>query len=921
MVKKAAEATPNHLLRAARKERGWTQKGVADRIGAALSLSVSRWESGTAFPSAHFIEQLCLLFGKSPRELGLLHDDADTSAATALLSSAPTQDMVASASLVSSSLWNVPYRRNPFFTGREDLLKLLHDKLTTESAAALTQSQALSGLGGIGKTQLAVEYAYRYRDAYRAIFWVRAASRDTLIVDFVSLASLLALPEQGAQDQQLIVAAVKRWLTFHKEWLLILDNADDLLLASDFLPVGGEGHILLTTRAQATGTIAPGVAVEKMESEEGILLLLRRAKVLAPDASLETVDATVRAKARAIVLKMDGLPLALDQAGAYIEETGCGLSEYLDLYQQRRMDLLKRPSSVSSEYPHTVASTWSLSFQQVERTNRAAGDLLRLCAFLDPDAIPEELITAGAPVLDPPLQSVAADVFELHEAMEALRKFSLVRRNPDLKVLTIHRLVQVVLKHGMDEQSRRQWAERTVRAVNAAFPKVSFVTWDNCRHCLPHVLVCAELIEQYSLSFPEAGRLLNEAGWYLRERAMYTQAESLLRKALTLREQVLGPEHPDTATTLNYLAQLVEENQGKYAQAEPLYLRSLTIREQALGPEHPDTADTLDNLAILYYFQGKYAQAEPLHLRTLAIKEKALGPEHSDTADTLNNLALLYHRGQGKYTQAEPLYQRALAIYVKVLGPEHPYNAAVLDNLAQLYQAQGKYAQAESCYQQALAIREQTLGAEHPHTATTLNNLGRLYQAQGKYAQSEPLYQRALAIDEHAMGPEHPRTIAILNNLALLYENQGKYSQAETLFQRALSIREKALGLEHPDTADTLDSLALLYKAQGQYTQAELLHLRALAVREKVLGPEHPNTATTLYNLALLYQAQGLDEQAKPLYQRALAIREQVLGPQHPDTADILDSLALLYQAQGQYTQAEPLHQRALAIRENVQGP
>ncbi len=463
MVKKAAQATPNQLLRQARLEHGWTQKDVADRIGAPLNLNVNRWERGTSKPSAYYIQKLCEVFGKTPAELGLLssqlqEDDSST-----------TQDQQpVSASLEPRRLWNVPFRRNPFFTGRTELLTTLHEQLNKDHSTALTQSQALTGLGGIGKTQTALEYAYRYRDSYDAVFWVRAASRETLIADFVTLAHLLDLPGQDASDQMLVVAAIKRWLEHHEGWLLILDNADELHILTDFLPAEGAGHILLTTRAQATGSIATSLSVEKMETRESMLLLLRRAKLLAADEPLDNTSRITRAQVQRIVHELDGLPLALDQAGAYIEEVDCSLAEYLAVYERRRLDLLKRQSKLaSSDYPYTVASTWSISFEQVEQECPAAAELLRLCAFLDPDAIPEAIITEGSNVLGSILASLATDPLLLNEAIQTLRRYSLIKRDPEAKVLNMHRLVQVVLKDGLDEQTKQQWAERTILAVNA----------------------------------------------------------------------------------------------------------------------------------------------------------------------------------------------------------------------------------------------------------------------------------------------------------------------------------------------------------------------------------------------------------------------------------------------------------------------
>jgi hypothetical protein len=442
-------------------------------------------------------------------------------------------------------IWNVPFRRNPFFTGREDILQRLHNTLHQEKAAALTQPQAISGLGGIGKTRTAIEYAYRHQDDYQAVLWAKAESRETLVSDFVTIAHLLSLSVKEEQD--LIVRSVKRWLQDHTGWLLIFDNADDLTMVRDFLPSGGKGHILLTTRAQATGRIAQRIQVERMEPDEGTLFLLHRAMILDPNAPLAAASISDQDTAREIALLMDGLPLALDQAAAYIEETRCSLSDYLHLFQTRQEELLKRRGGLvtNHDHPDPVATTWSLSFKRVQQANPAAADLLQLCAFLDADMIQEEIIIKGASELGPVLQSVAADPIKLDEAIGALLAYSLVRRTPN-HTLTMHRLVQAVLKYGLQKDAQRLWAERTVRAVSQAFPEVERENWLQCQQYIPHVLMCAKYIDQWEMAFPEAALLLNNAGVYLTESAQYEQAEPFLQQALSIREQVLGPDHPDT---------------------------------------------------------------------------------------------------------------------------------------------------------------------------------------------------------------------------------------------------------------------------------------------------------------------------------------------------------------------------------------
>jgi tetratricopeptide (TPR) repeat protein len=452
----------------------------------------------------------------------------------------------------------------------------------------LTQPQAISGLGGIGKTQIAVEYAYRYKQEYRSILWASAASYDTLLLDFVAIASVLELTEKQAQDQNITVTAVKRWLATHEKWLLILDNADELEVLNDFLPIGATGHILITTRAQATGTLAHALEVQEMDQQEGMLLLLRRAKVLASDAPLHQASEKDQAKAKAIVLAMDGLPLALDQAGAYIEETGCTVASYLEQYQRRQLDLLKRRGNAGIEHREPVATTWSLSFDNIEHLNPMAADLLHLCAFLAPDAIPLEMIAAGARHLGPSLRPIAKDLSLLDEPIAVLRRYSLVRRDPDDNTLSMHRLIQAIIKASIKSKTQRQWAQRTIQGVNEAFPIVNMETWPQCKRYLPHALTCATLINHYLLALPEAAQLLNQAGYYLQNHAFYEQAEPLFQQALAIRQKVLGPDHPDTARSLNNLAALYY-NQGKYEQAEPLYQQALAIWQKVLGPDHPST--------------------------------------------------------------------------------------------------------------------------------------------------------------------------------------------------------------------------------------------------------------------------------------------------------------------------------------------
>ncbi|HEX8129298.1 MAG TPA: FxSxx-COOH system tetratricopeptide repeat protein [Pyrinomonadaceae bacterium] len=688
------------------------------------------------------------------------------------------------------AVWNVPHTRNPFFTGRTQVLDDLSQALIATGKAAL------SGMGGVGKTQTAVEYAYRHRGEYKTVLWAKADSEDALKAGYAAIASRLKLPEKDETDREKVVLAVKRWLEAQTGWLLILDNADELKLVSDLLRREWGGHILLTTRALATGSISR-IEITEMMPDEGTLFLLRRSKLIALDDDHGAATEADQKLAGEITREVGGLPLALDQAGAFIEERPSSLAEYLELYRTEGVKLrAERGGIISDHEPVTI--TFSLAFRQVENANAAAADMLRACAFLAPDAIPEEIFVTGAEELGDNLAAMTGGGVNLVKMFGEATRFSLIRRNTQNGTIEVHRLVQQVLKDEMDVATRQLWAERVVRALNESFPLVEHQNWPLCEKLLPHAQEAARLIDEYGFEFPEVTRLLNQAGYYCIERAQYREAEPLFVRALSIREKALGPEHPDVATSLNNLA-ILYNRQGEYAEAEPLLVRALSIREKSLGSEHPDVAQSLNNLAFLYSKQGKYAEAEPLYVRALSICEKVLGSEHPDVATSLNNLAFLYNK-QGKYAEAEPLYVRALRIREKSLGSEHPDVAQSLNNLAFLYGDQGKYAEAEPLCVRALRIFEKSLGPEHPDVATSLNNLAYLYDSQGKYAEAEPLYMRSLNIAEKVFGPEHPDVASSLNNLATLYSSQGRHAEAEPLYVRALGIYEKVLGLEHPSS-------------------------------------------------------------------------------------------------------------------------
>jgi tetratricopeptide (TPR) repeat protein/DNA-binding XRE family transcriptional regulator len=863
-------------LRQERERRGWTQNEVAERIGS-TRVNISRWESGLIVPGPYYRQKLSDLFGKSIQELGFIPENSEEHNEEVFA----LPDTNPHTSTPTLPVWSVPYRRNPFFTGREEILDHLHTVLRSRKTAALTPAYAISGLGGIGKTQIAIEYAYRYRDHYQAIFWIDASTREALSNHFMALAALLGLSQQHILDQEDIIGrAVQHWLTSHTQWLLILDNIENLEMMASFLPSEVTGDVLLTTRLQALGTVAQSIEVEKMEPDEGSLFLLRRAKVIGPDASLDQAAEESRAKATEIFAALDGLPLALDQAGAYIEETNCGLSKYLNLFATRRKELLLRRGRSPVDHPDSVAATWSLSFQRVERENPAAADLLRLFTFLNPESIPEELITLGAAELGPTLEGVASDPLEVDYLIELLLRYSLLRRNPEVSTLSIHRLVQVVLKDGMDRDLQLVWAERAIRAVNRSFPNVEPETWEKCQRFLPHVQVCAMSVEEYNLAFPEAARLLNEAASYLMTHGSYSQMERLLLRALAIRRQKMGTSHLETARTLNDLGALYQ-SEGKYQQAELVLQEALTIRQQALGEEHRDVAETLHNLANSYRALGEYAKAEPFYLRALHIREATLGMEHPLVAQSYYGLAKLYN-SQEKYQQAAMFCKHALHIQEQRLGDHHPTVASTLNMLAKIYQGQHKLDQAEEMNMRALQIREQASDVDHPHVATILNRLVEIYHAQRRYHEAEVLIARASRIHEQLLGPAHPYTAYSHSNRARNLFLQGKYVQAESYYRKALAIREQNLGVTHPNTASSYADLAELYASLERNEEAESFYRKAISIHEHTFGPDHPTVTRILEQLAILLRKLKKEHEATEVEVRIQATRARQIAHESP---------------------------------------
>ena len=522
-------------------------------------------------------------------------------------------------------IWNIPHNRNINFTGREEHLTHLKDALNSGQPAALTQ--AIHGLGGVGKTQLALEYAYRNTAEYNIVWWIRSEETTTLASDYAALAGELKLPEKDEADQNVVNAAVKRWLETHPAWLLVFDNVQEPEDISKYLPQGSAGHILVTSRNPGWRGTATLLDVHVLERSESIDFLLKR------------TGYTDKASAGALAEVLGDLPLALEQAGAYMESKGRSLSDYINMFTEHKNRLLNK-AKPSTDYPDTVATTWDLAFQEVQQISPAGADLLYLCAYLAPDDIPIELMTEGAQYLPDPLAAAVANPLDFDEAVEPLLRYSLVEKTGE--TLSVHRLVQAVIRDRLAENEKKKWAEAAVNIVNNGFLGNSddVRNWPACVPLLPHSLVAAEHAETHQVALESTGRLLNESGLFLRSRAQFTEAKKIYERALAIHEAAYGPEHPDVAIGVNNLGGVLKDL-GDLKGAKRNYERALAIQETVYGPDHPHVAIYVGNLGSVLQDLGDLKGAKKNLERALAIFTKFLGENHPNTVTVRNNIKYL----------------------------------------------------------------------------------------------------------------------------------------------------------------------------------------------------------------------------------------------------------------------------------------
>lgn len=580
----------------------------------------------------------------------------------------------------------------PHFVGRQELLATLDQRLKS-GAVALT---ALAGLGGIGKSQTALRYAHT-RQGLDIAWWLRAEKLETMLADLGDLGDRLGVRIDG-NDAQAKARAVLDALAQRDDWLLVYDNVVDEESVYPWLPPPG-GAAIITSRSDHWTAIGK-LDVDKLPEDDAVELL----RQLSGD-----MDETA---AQDLARDLDYLPLALEQAGAFAKAAGWSLAQYRTHFAQAHAKLLAKGKPVG--YPATIATTWNISVERVEQENPAAAQLLTLCAFLAPDDIPLDLLRPAVDKLPAPLAEVLADPVATAEAIAVLKGQSLVKTR-DGK-LSLHRLLQLVQRHRLNEDERTDWARRALLLLRGVFrfDADDLATWAPAAALLPHAEAMGGWAEQAGGEWEATSWLLDRIGSVLAKDGLYGRGVEMRQRALALFEANLPADSPRLAASLNNLGSALY-HAGQLQEALPLLQRALAIREAKLGPDYPDLAHSFGNLAVLQWKLGQLGQARPLAERALAIDEAHFGPDHSRVASRLDNLANILD-DQGKVAEAEPLRCRALSIDTHHYGNHHPSVAIRRHNLAMTLAELGRLDEARNMMAQALSICSDLLGGEHPRT-------------------------------------------------------------------------------------------------------------------------------------------------------------------------------------------------------------
>jgi nucleoside phosphorylase/tetratricopeptide (TPR) repeat protein len=804
--------------------------------------------------------------------------------------------------------WVVSLPRNPRFVGRQDEITKLEELITMQDGP---RRVAITGLGGVGKTQVALELAHRIRDRDKecSVFWIPCTSQAMIEQTFLSIAQTLGLHGTKAVEAK---AQIMIYLSSKHagKWLLIFDNADDTemwLAAShtapaleDFLPQSEQGRILFTTRNRKLAMkLAPFNTVpipdEDKETALKILQMTLAHKDLLKD-NMITVN---------LLKQLAFLPLAIAQASAYIIENGISLSTYLALLQEQEqgaVELLSEDFRDPGRYKdiqNPVITTWLISFKQIQRQDQLAADYLSFMACIDPRNIPQSLL---------PLQKSRKGRLD---ALGLLNAYSFT--NCQDVDISMHRLVHIATRNWLRKNGLFSHSiQRVADQIQKVFPSDHYTNRGLWRKYLPHALALVHESE-FIIQQERYIELIENIANCLASDGRYQEAEVLYSDLVKIRQRKIGPEDPSTLTSMARLASTYR-NQGRWSEAEKLEVQVMETRKAVLGAEHPDTLTSMANLASTYRNQGRWNEAEKLEVQAIETRKTVLGAEHPDTLTSMANLASTY-QDQGRWSEAEKLQLQVMEIRKAVLGGEHPDTLISMADLASTYRYQGRWNEGEKLEVQVMETMKTMLGAEHPDTLASMANLASTYRDQGRWNEAEKLLVQTLEKSRTILGAGHPKTLTIMNNLASIFFCQKRWNEAEKLHVQALETEKTMQGDKHPSTLTSMANLASTYQYQGRLDEAEKLGVQVIETMKTVLGAEHPYTLTSMAHLASTYRNQGRWNEAEKLDLHVMETRKTVLGAEHPDTLNSMAHLTSTYRNQGRWNEDEKLDLHVMETR------
>ncbi len=842
----------------------------------------------------------------------------------------------------------VPFGRDDSFINRIEIFNHMNNYINKHSKHH--HRLALSGIGGVGsvffasnspklrstakvfhrKSQVAIEYCYRYRDdnPHAHIFWVHASTKERFDQAYRDIARRLELTGWNNSNVDTL-RLVCDWFSEAEDetWLMVLDNADNLDLfftrpdaaaideqysppLVDYLPQNSNGLMLITTRdermAKRLAGIHASVVVNPMSPSEAQELLENR--------QINLAGSSDDGQSTRLLEALGYIPLAITQAAAFINENQISLTKYLEMFRERDSDLqdlldedlgdLRR----DSQSQNSVIKTWKISFDLISEQMPRAAEILSLMAVLDRQGIPESLLRDGSD-----------RITYFTKALGTLLAFSLIKSGGDVVGYEMHRLVQLATQKWLEVQGTiEKWREKALVVVADMFPSGEIKTWTTCESLLPHAQKVLENEVTNEVYQVKLSNLLYNVAFFELEQGRYATACVRYLAAVEVQKRSLGLEHPSTLTSMHNLA-LTYQRQGQLEKAEKLLLEVLEARRRPLGAEHPDTLASMNNLALTYREQGRWEEAEKMQLEVSEATKRMLGAEHPDTLTSTNNLALIY-REQGRWEEAEKMQLEVSEATKRMLGAEHPDTLPSTNNLALIYKDQCRWEEAEKLQLEVLEATKRLLGAAHPDTLTSIHNLATTYREQGRLEEAEKMQLEVLEATKRLLGAAHPDTLTSMHNLAIIYCEQGRLEEAEKMQLEVLEARKRLLGAAHPDTLTSMHNLAIIYCEQGRLEEAEKIQLEVLEATKRLLGAAHPDTLTNMHNLAITYREQGRFEDAEELHMQELKICKRVLGTEHPETLISMDNLAILYSKQDRHNEAISLMESVVELRTKVLG-